>query len=114
MLVWSRLGCLGFLIVAGVLIGALYLAEALGGRTAVEEHPWVLAVSWLLSSALCWVVGRRLNRDYGHQVLDIHFTGHSTMGVRLEYAGLILGGIVHLFVAFMVLVKTGKLDRWLL
>ena len=115
MFVWSRLGCLGFVIVAGVLLGVCLLAESsLGGRRAIEERPWLLGVSYVVSSLLCWAIGKRVNRDYPSQVLDFQFTGHTTMGVRLEYAGWLLGGLVHFFVAFLVLAKTGKLDRWLL
>jgi hypothetical protein len=108
MVVWSGWGFLGLVIFAGLAFGNEYLFGALGGLTAVGNYSWLLGIAWwLVGSALCWVVGRWANRERDLRVFDIHFTGHSMMGVRLDFAGIILGGGLLLLLGFFALLHRG-------
>lgn len=114
MIIWSGMGWLGYIIIAGVMAITEVLAESLWGRRSSDKHPWIFIFSWAITSIVCWFVGRWFNRDCPAKVLGFKsfdsfnwggkFDGHTTAGVRLEYAGLILGSMLYLFYAFVLFV----------
>ena len=65
---------------------------------------WILAHSWVVSSALCWSLGRWLNRGLPIRVLgyrsihDSHTDGHTIFVFRLEFGG-IAALPIHILVA---------------
>src|SRR5437764_1523688 len=101
MFIWSGAGWLGYFIIGGVLIGALYLADAVGGVNTVERHPGLLGVSWIVSSVLCWLVGHHFNGHLPRQVFDFAGRGHTMAGIQLEFAGLLAGGLLHTLIELM-------------
>ncbi|MFO0844811.1 MAG: hypothetical protein U0797_20835 [Gemmataceae bacterium] len=93
-MIWSGWGWLGYVIIAAVLIGTIKLPESMAGPGFLQANPWILAVSWVVSSALCWTLGRWLNRGLPIRVLgyrsihDSHTDGHTIFVFRLEFGGL--------------------------
>ena len=96
MLIWTgRGGIAGALIllqVLGVGIGGLLL----GFGDVLASSPWIWLVGGFVNAAICWMVGRRVNRGLEPRVIDyIHdgnrsfALGHTFYFVRLEYCGVI-------------------------
>lgn len=94
-MVWSGWGWLGYVIIGCAIVAAMRLCDALAGPQFLRANHWVFAGSWVVSSAACWLLGRRLNRSLPVRVLgfrsihDATAEGHTIFFLRLEFGGLV-------------------------
>jgi hypothetical protein len=113
MVIWTGYGWIGFVFIVGSLIGGEQLIDNALGDGYFEGHLWPKAAALIVCSALCWAVGRPLNRNLPKRIFDVPrrvndpatgtlqtvgATGHTLAFVRLEYAGLVAAP-VYLFIA---------------
>ena len=113
MVIYTGRGWVGFLFVVGCLIGGNELADRLLGEGYFEAHIWPKLAALLTCSILCWIAGRRWNRDLPRRVFELPRRGtnpvtgafrpkgtrsHTLAFVRLEYARLVAFPL-YLFVA---------------
>jgi hypothetical protein len=69
-IIWSGKGYLVFVIVFGCSLVANLISNAKLGSGYYDHHKWPLAVSLLVSSAICWSLGDYFRRHSGRVVLD--------------------------------------------
>lgn len=104
MVIWTGYGWIGFVFKVGSLIGGDQLVNNIFGDGTFEGHLWPKVAALLVCSALCWIVGRALNRNLPRRILDVPqrvkdpttgawravaTAGHTLAVVRLEYPGLV-------------------------
>lgn len=95
MAAWTGFGWLAYAIVVGTFFGTVAVLDHLFGPGFSQQHSIVAAIgTFIVSSALCWPVGRHLNRHLPFSVFDSdwawrgHTTAHSAFFVRLEFGAL--------------------------
>jgi hypothetical protein len=96
LLAWTGFGWLGYVIILGAFVATHKLLDAAFGPGFCRQNsPTLAATSWVAGSLLCWPVGRYFNRDLPLRVFDADWArrgrseAHSTLFVRLEFAGLV-------------------------
>ena len=102
---WSGFGWLGYVVIFGTLLGTRELCnEAFGPGFSREHAVVVIACAVIVSSLLCWPIGRFFNRHLPWKVFDADWAwggrtvAHSTFFVRLECAGLVVGLPIHVMI----------------
>jgi hypothetical protein len=111
--VWTGRGWIGFIFIVGCLIGGGLLVDSVYGDGYFETYLWPKMAALFVCFALCWIVGRPLNRNLPTRIFDpprrvtdpvtgttqtVGANGHTLAFVRLEYAGLIAVPL-YLFIA---------------
>lgn len=96
MFIWTGWGWLGYLITIGIPSSIDGLGWKLGGDFFMRDHVWLLVPSFIASTAACWFLGRRLNRDLPPRILGFNeaknpmqtFQGHTFFFLSLESGGI--------------------------
>ena len=121
MIIWTRQGYLGFLLMMGAFFGVQGIVDRYLGPGAFAAALWPKLAVLALSVTSCWLVGRWLNRGLPRRVFELPRTitdpitgqatrqgiqGHTLAWIRLEHAGWVMA----LVLALVVLKERGLLD----
>ena len=112
MVIWTRQGWIGFVVIVGCLLGGGWFFDWLLGEGSFEGHLWPKLAALIVCSMLCWTLGRWLNRDLPRRVFEAParnaprgtdplshgVEGHTLAFIRLEYAGMVAAPL-YLFIA---------------
>ena len=86
MIVWRGLGILVLLIVAGAVLAGQFAADKAFGAGYWQQNAWPAAATVLASGALCWFLGRRLNKPARKDAGEHRRTWtHDLFFVRMEW-----------------------------
>ncbi len=91
-------GYLGFVIPGAFALIAYLAANLVYGSKYSAAHSWPMAAGFILSAVPLWFIGRHLNaRLFEAESVEGRFqrasAKHSSMGVPLEYFGLIVAAL---------------------
>jgi hypothetical protein len=70
MLIWQGLGFLVAVIVFGCALAVNFITNAAVGDGYYEKHNWPMAVSLMLSAAICWFLGNHLRKRSDRVAID--------------------------------------------
>jgi hypothetical protein len=99
MIIWSGLGFLVAVIVFAFCLGIEAAVSSLtGGSDFYRQAIWPIPLALVLSGAVCWFLGRRLNKPGGKTYIDketgeeviLQNKRHSLFFIRMDYWGPIL------------------------
>jgi ABC-type Fe3+ transport system permease subunit len=67
---WRGWGFLVAVFAFGCSLIANLIFNAVDGKGYYDHHKWPLAISLIVSAALCWFIGQRLNRGSDRTAID--------------------------------------------
>lgn len=70
MIIWQGFGIMVFVIVFACSLVANLITNAVVGPGYYDSHKWPLAVSLMVSAAVCWFYAQYLGRRPGRVVID--------------------------------------------
>jgi hypothetical protein len=86
LIIWRGLGFLVAVVTFGFALGANLLANKFRGDGYWEQHAWPMAAALAVSGAVCWVLGRRLNKPARKENGDNRrLWTHDLFFVRMEW-----------------------------
>ena len=84
-IVWRGAGCAVALFIFGCLLGAQLLANRYGGEEYWKQNGWPFAAGMAMAAALCWLLGRRLNKSAGKDANPPRPWTHDFFFIRMEW-----------------------------
>ena len=101
MIIWSGYGFLVVVITFGCSLALNFAFNARFGAGYYEAHKWPLAISLLMSAAICWVLGMALGNRASRRVIDkatgkemvLRGRNHSLFFIPVQFWGPILAVI---------------------
>jgi hypothetical protein len=86
MIIWRGLGFLVVLVTGACVFAGSLLANKLGGEGLWNNAAWPAAASLFAAGALCWLLGRRLNKPASKEAGDHRRAWtHDLFFVRMEW-----------------------------
>jgi hypothetical protein len=108
---WQGLGFLVAVIVFGCSLAANLICNAIVGGGYFDQHQWPVAVSLILSAAICWFLGSYLRKKSDRVAIDketgrefvVNHSRHTLFFIPLQYWSpiLLLIALVALGVEFL-------------
>jgi hypothetical protein len=102
MFIWTNSGWLGIVLSIVPLAAATFLSRQ------YQQERWIIyIVAWVTNCALCWIVGRVLNRDWPAKLQfalppEERAKCHTLNGLRLEWTWLLT---LPVYIIFYFVVK---------
>ena len=85
MIVWRGFGVLVLLIAAGCLFGGQVAVDKVFGGGYWQQNAWPAAAAVFAAGALCWLLGRRLNKPARKDAEHRRNWTHDLFFVRMEW-----------------------------